>query len=216
MPIQFRCPSCQQLLSISRRKAGTEVFCPVCTSLVMVPSLEQAATGESLTAAEIALPSEVLEASAVEADDEAPPFKLKKRAFTDDGLDMTPMVDVTFQLLIFFMLTAAFATQKSLETSPPQPEDEGAAQAMTMEDLAEESVVVSITDDDQILVDDVPVAGLAALRDVLSNKITAEQKNELLIEPAYNAKHGTVVAVTSAAIDAGMQRVRRVSQRDDE
>ena len=34
---------------------------------------------------------------------------------TDDELDMTPMVDVTFLLLIFFMITAAFALQKSIE-----------------------------------------------------------------------------------------------------
>jgi len=76
--------------------------------------------------------------------------------------------------------------------------------------------VVSITSDDQIQVDDVPVAGLAELRDILAGKITSEGKTELLIEPAYDAKHGTVVAVTSAAIDAGMQRVRRVSQNDNE
>ena len=31
------------------------------------------------------------------------------------GLDMTPMVDVTFLLLIFFMVTAAFNLQKSIE-----------------------------------------------------------------------------------------------------
>ena len=31
-----------------------------------------------------------------------------------DELDMTPMVDVTFLLLIFFMVTASFSLQKSL------------------------------------------------------------------------------------------------------
>ncbi|MBX3443607.1 MAG: biopolymer transporter ExbD [Planctomyces sp.] len=216
MSIQFRCPSCQQLLSIATRKAGQEVFCPSCTTEVRVPSLDEAASGESLTAAELSIPPEVRERTAVEADDEAPQVRLKKREFTADGLDMTPMVDVTFQLLIFFMLTAAFSTQKSLETSAPQPEDEGAAQSVTLEDLASESIVVTITTDDQILVDDEPVAGLAELRDVLALKMASESKNELLIEPAYEAKHGTVVAVTSAAIDVGMQRVRRISRKDDD
>jgi hypothetical protein len=51
-----------------------------------------------------------------------------ERAFTpkkhleDPELDMTPMVDVVFQLLIFFMLTAAFALQKSLTL--PKPADD--------------------------------------------------------------------------------------------
>lgn len=35
--------------------------------------------------------------------------------------DMTPMVDVTFLLLIFFMVTAAFAMQRSLVIPKPAP-----------------------------------------------------------------------------------------------
>ncbi|HUG70447.1 MAG TPA: biopolymer transporter ExbD [Pirellulaceae bacterium] len=36
--------------------------------------------------------------------------------------DMTPMVDVTFLLLIFFMVTAAFAMQRSMVVPKPGPE----------------------------------------------------------------------------------------------
>ena len=35
-------------------------------------------------------------------------------------MDMTPMVDVTFLLLIFFMVTAAFAMQKSFHVPTPK------------------------------------------------------------------------------------------------
>ncbi len=38
--------------------------------------------------------------------------------------DMTPMVDVTFLLLIFFMVTAAFTMQSAIvvpKPSPPEP-----------------------------------------------------------------------------------------------
>ena len=38
-----------------------------------------------------------------------------KEPIPEDELDMTPMVDVTFLLLIFFMVTASFTIQKSLE-----------------------------------------------------------------------------------------------------
>jgi hypothetical protein len=38
MPIRFRCPFCQQLLGISRRKAGTNVTCPTCKAQVLVPT----------------------------------------------------------------------------------------------------------------------------------------------------------------------------------
>ena len=53
----------------------------------------------------------------------------------EESLDMTPMVDVTFLLLIFFMVTASFTIQKSIAQPPadlgnievvdfPQPEPE--------------------------------------------------------------------------------------------
>lgn len=39
MPIQFRCPACDRLLGIARRKAGTVVACPRCGVEVRVPLL---------------------------------------------------------------------------------------------------------------------------------------------------------------------------------
>ena len=63
----------------------------------------------------------------------------------DDELDMTPMVDVTFLLLIFFMITAAFALQKSIEVPPT--DDQEAAQAQTEEDFEEGSIIIRVDSD---------------------------------------------------------------------
>jgi len=41
MPIRFRCQHCQQLMGISRRKAGTEVRCPKCAQSVLVTSKDE-------------------------------------------------------------------------------------------------------------------------------------------------------------------------------
>jgi DNA-directed RNA polymerase subunit RPC12/RpoP len=38
MPIRFRCAYCNQLMGISRRKAGTVVRCPSCSGQVVVPN----------------------------------------------------------------------------------------------------------------------------------------------------------------------------------
>jgi biopolymer transport protein ExbD len=48
-----------------------------------------------------------------------PPKRVKRK---EDELDMTPMVDVTFLLLIFFMVTASFSLQKSV-AMPRQQSD---------------------------------------------------------------------------------------------
>ena len=54
------------------------------------------------------------------------------QAGDDDDMDMTPMVDVTFLLLIFFIMTATFSLQKSLQVPTPQPE-EASTQAIPQE-----------------------------------------------------------------------------------
>lgn len=42
MPIRFKCPTCERMLSIARRKAGTRVVCPRCEDDVMVPDADLA------------------------------------------------------------------------------------------------------------------------------------------------------------------------------
>jgi hypothetical protein len=42
MPIRFRCPQCQQLMGIARRKAGTTVNCTACHSPIVVPAEDDA------------------------------------------------------------------------------------------------------------------------------------------------------------------------------
>lgn len=150
-----------------------------------------------------------------EDEDEHHTPKPKKR-FMDDTVDMTAMVDVTFLLLIFFMVTASFAAQKVFETSPPEQESEGGgATVSSMEDLEGNSVVLEIDANDQMEIEGQPIAGLYELRETLQAKMS-EDKNELLIQAQYQATHGMVVSVTDVAMDVGMQKVRRISRKADE
>ncbi|MFZ5832787.1 MAG: hypothetical protein ACOY3P_22095, partial [Planctomycetota bacterium] len=43
MALRFRCPHCQQLLKIARRKAGTQIQCPRCDESLTVPTELEAA-----------------------------------------------------------------------------------------------------------------------------------------------------------------------------
>ena len=71
----------------------------------------------------------------VEEDDEEPPVSFgKKEKIPEDELDMTPMVDVTFLLLIFFMVTASFTLQKSIP-QPPASSDEASMNVQEEEDV---------------------------------------------------------------------------------
>lgn len=233
MPIQFRCEHCQQLLSISRRKAGRTTVCPSCLEEVPVPTLD---AGEGEEAAEGLIAKREAAAGGagetrrgtrpVDSEDEDEEDEdwnpSRKRHQENDAIDMTAMVDVTFLLLIFFMVTASFAAQKVLETSPPQEQEQaeeagagGGAPGPTIEDLEESSVIVEVDGQDRITVDGKAVAGIHELREVLNQKLVGEQKTEVLIQAQYEAKHGTVVSITDTAMDVGMQRVRRLSRKGD-
>ncbi len=68
-------------------------------------------------------------------DEEEPPVSFgKKEPIPEDELDMTPMVDVTFLLLIFFMVTASFTLQKSMP-QPPASSDEASMNVQEEEEV---------------------------------------------------------------------------------
>ncbi|MFN5770935.1 MAG: ExbD/TolR family protein [Pirellulaceae bacterium] len=83
------------------------------------------------------------ESAAVEEEELDPPMQMKKREVPKDDMDMTPMVDVTFLLLIFFMITANFTMQKSIQV-PAEKSDEASSQAVPQIKEMEESVTVQI------------------------------------------------------------------------
>ena len=44
-------------------------------------------------------------------------FRVEKKRKISAIVDMTPLIDVVFQLLIFFMLSATFVVQSSIRSS---------------------------------------------------------------------------------------------------
>src|SRR2546430_16939690 len=57
MPIRFRCAYCNQLMGISRRKAGTVVRCPTCAGQVVVPDPDAPAPADEKPGEQAAAPN---------------------------------------------------------------------------------------------------------------------------------------------------------------
>jgi biopolymer transport protein ExbD len=134
-------------------------------------------------------------------------FKLRRSRGEIEEMDLTPMVDVTFLLLIFFMITASFSMQKTLEVPPPDPETQGAS-PVPLDQIEENSVVVRVEPGDVYFVDDRPVADAADLPSAISAAMTEGNRSELVIEAADAARHESVVRVYDAGNEIGMQRIR--------
>ena len=209
MPIRFRCPSCQQVLSVTSRKAGQKVRCPACQSALRVPTpkVESPREPESAPAVEPAAVAKSIFGPVMveEPESEEEEFELRRAQTEFEEMDLTPMVDVTFLLLIFFMITASFTMQKAIGFPPPSPDEQGASvQPKQLEDFKDECVIVEIHEDNSISIDEerIPLdANLAAM-------LATKGKNEMLIDAHENALHETVVKVVDAGNEVQMQRIR--------
>ena len=156
--------------------------------------------GEAAAPAHVPLPDELF---AEDDDDDEEGFG--SRADDEEELDLTPMVDVTFLLLIFFMITASFSIQKTLSVPPPDPEIEGASTSPTITEQEEqEQTTVHIDSRNVISVDDEPIPNPSRLVDILRSKRTTD----VLITSHEAAIHEMLVKVVDAAQEVGMQKIR--------
>ncbi len=138
----------------------------------------------------------------------------------EDELDLTPMVDVTFLLLIFFMVTAAFALQKSIEVPPV---DDEAAPTQTVEDLEKDSIVIRIDGDNIFWIgapkwpDEQRVPSVQEmqikLREARDDK-DGKGPPKLLVQAHGDSRHGRVVAALDAGSGAGMEQIRLMTYED--
>ncbi len=197
MTIRFSCDHCGKAVSAKGSMAGKRVACPACGGALTVPAAEDKTEPHRSPLGEEAEPE---------------PLDLSIKPIDEGDLDMTPMVDVTFLLLIFFMVTAAFSLQKSIEVPPPQ-KDETAEQTQTVEDLKEDDfVIIQIAKDDTIWVNDREAPSeqslLIKLREALSEGSAAAGAGSLLVLADRECRHETVVKALDAGNAVGVEDIR--------
>ena len=135
----------------------------------------------------------------------APPQVVAPTTTEIELAPIDPMVDVTFLLLIFFMITASFSIQKSLEVPPPEPEEKGQSTAIqNLEEFEEESIMVEIDARNLVMVDEQIVSDLNQLPKVLKSA----RKPEILIMAHEDCLHEVVVRVIDASNEIGLQKIR--------
>ncbi len=149
-------------------------------------------------------------------DDEEEGFTLSRRGGDDEEMDLTPMVDVTFLLLIFFMITASFSMQKTLEIPPPENNEKGATTSIDqIEEIENESIRVDISGENVISVDEVELTDPDGLEDRLMEiRAEAEGKNELLLVADDKSFHEMTIKVIDIANKIGIQKIRLATTAD--
>lgn len=234
MGIKIQCPSCKKIRSVNERLLGREINCPDCGKPIQLPSAEsveskrKAKEEERRLAAQLDRQLSALAPSAAMTSPQPPSrtrspqktrdidseelieeFARSKRIATGDEMDMTPMVDVTFLLLIFFMITASFSIQKSIQR-PAQRNDQPSSRPVEVEDKDNPDIVTVQVDEfnayNVITSDwDQPAASkqdlISALDRAHSGDASGNVPTKLVVQAHEDCMHATVIG----ALDAGRE-----------
>ena len=150
----------------------------------------------------------------------------EERKGQEAEMDMTPMVDVVFLLLIFFMLTASFTMQKSLNI--PKPESTSPARRPRASRIFAGPGIRRRAGrcpehlprqhgawDDEI---EAPSKQelLVKLREARQGDAQGNVPSKMLVMANGEALHEWVVTAIDAGNDVGMDEVQLVTVEDDE
>ena len=140
-------------------------------------------------------------------DDEAAEFTLARGSSeTIEELDLAAMVDVAFQLVLFFLVTATTVLYKSLEVPKPNPEQqqEAASQGKkSASDLQNEYILVKIDAAGSIQVDSEPVKPDALLEKLRKAREDTGRKS-MLLTADFNTMHRNAVLAYDVANEIGL------------
>lgn len=118
---------------------------------------------------------------------------------TKAGIDMTPLVDIVFQLMIFFMLTTSFVPSQSLELLLPSL---GGEVSKTKEDMR-----IQVTSSGHVTIDGVAV-GRSALEDNILLRVAKNQDVRIGIYSTPGVSVQQLITVMDMVYAAGGRHVQ--------
>jgi biopolymer transport protein ExbD len=124
--------------------------------------------------------------------------KRRTREVEESEINITPMLDVVFIMLIFFIVTASFVKESGIEVNRPD--------AATAEKKERGNILVAISQNNQIWVDKRQVDP-RALRANIERLHAENPQGAVVIQADKESKNGLLVQVMDAARLAGVYNV---------
>lgn len=126
----------------------------------------------------------------------------KLRPVEEAKVDLTPMLDVVFILLIFFIVTAVFLQEEAIKVEPPPPANDNPTEPVP-------TILVLIDENNNVFVNRRP----SLIESVRANieRLRAETPNSSVIIQAHpEALNETVIRIRDQAASAKIERVNVV------
>ena len=116
----------------------------------------------------------------------------------ESEVNLTPMLDVVFIMLIFFIVTASFVKEAGIDVTRPP--------AATAERKERGNILVAITANDQIWIDR-RMVDARSLRANIERLHAENPQGSVVIQADQDSKNGLLVLVMDAARLAGVKSV---------
>ena len=123
---------------------------------------------------------------------------------TEAAIDITSLVDIVFQLLIFFVLTTTFVSNPGIEVDLPR------AKSQEIRHDTDE-IVIALTQRGQIVLHGKAI-DLDQLALVFENTAATQKNTMVILQADDKVAHGRVVEVMDLAKDKGLERLAIATQ----
>lgn len=111
------------------------------------------------------------------------------------AIDLTPMLDVVFIMLIFFIVTATFIKETGVEVNRPE--------ATTWDEKKRASILIAVNNNNEIWIDKNRVDP-RGVRQAVERLLTENPNGTVVIQSDSEASIELLVDVTNAAREAGV------------
>ena len=126
--------------------------------------------------------------------------KRNREADADEAqIDLTPMLDVVFIMLIFFIVVASFLKEAGIEVNRPEANN-------NPPDADSTSIAVTITGDDQIWMENRRI-DIRAARANIARLLASDPEQSFSVKTEPGATAGALLEVADAAREAGVKQV---------
>ena len=129
----------------------------------------------------------------------------KKQGQDGAEIDLTPMLDVVFIMLIFFIVVASFIKEAGVEVNRPDDNQPDNPEDST-------SILVEVASDNQIWMENRRV-DIRAVRANIQRLLAEDPEAPVTIKVEKGAEAGIVVDVADAARESGVAAVNWASDR---
>jgi biopolymer transport protein ExbD len=115
-------------------------------------------------------------------------------------IDLTPMLDVVFILLIFFIVTSTFAREEAIGLEPPPPP------APEQQDQQNQVPAILIyVDESNLITVNGRLADISSVRANIERVIAETPNSSVIIQAHPKTKSGVVVKIRDEAYNAGFR-----------